>query len=101
MTTSTAQHAHIPIQSPSQLSAHLKSLRKTHGLTQSQLGARIGVGQTRVADIEKQPGAVSVDQLLQVLHALDARLLLAPTATATPAARNTSAKNATPPAADW
>lgn len=91
----------IPIQSPNQLSTHLKSLRKAQGLTQAQLGARIGVGQTRVADIEKQPGAVSVDQLLQVLHALDARLLLAPAAPATPAARNTSAKSATPLAGDW
>jgi HTH-type transcriptional regulator/antitoxin HipB len=85
----------IPIQSPSQLSTHLKSLRKAQGLTQAQLGARIGVGQTRVADIEKHPGAVSVEQLLHVLHALDARLLLAPPAPAS------LAKGATPPAGDW
>jgi len=68
----------ILVHSPSQLSTHLKSLRKTQKLTQTQLGARIGVKQTRIADIEKNPGAVSVAQLMQVLHALDARLLLAP-----------------------
>ena len=65
------------IQTPAQLSTHLKSLRKAHKLTQAQLGALIGVKQTRMADIEKNPGAVNVAQLLQVLHALDTRLLLA------------------------
>ncbi|MEJ8847360.1 helix-turn-helix domain-containing protein [Variovorax rhizosphaerae] len=68
----------ILVHSPSQLSAHLKSLRKAQKLTQTQLGARVGVKQTRIADIEKNPGAVSVAQLMQVLHALDARLLIAP-----------------------
>ncbi len=67
----------FPIQASAQLSVHLKSLRKARGLTQTALGERIGVKQVRMADIEKNPGAVSLDQLLQVLHALDARLLLA------------------------
>lgn len=67
------------IQTSAQLSVHLKSLRKARGMTQIALGERIGVKQVRIADIEKNPGAVSLDQLLQVLHALDARLLLADT----------------------
>jgi HTH-type transcriptional regulator/antitoxin HipB len=69
----------FPVQTPAQLSVHIKSLRKARGLTQAALGERIGVKQVRVADIENNPGAVSLDQLLQVLHALDARLLLADT----------------------
>lgn len=69
----------FPIQTPAQLSVHLKSLRKARGLTQAALGQRLGVKQVRIADIESNPGAVSLDQLLQVLHALDARLLLADT----------------------
>lgn len=76
----------IPLQTAAQLTAHLKSLRKAKGLTQAALGERIGVKQVRVADIERDPGAVSVGQLLQVLHVLDARLLIekveAPSATA-------------------
>jgi HTH-type transcriptional regulator/antitoxin HipB len=68
----------IGIDSAKELSAHLKALRKTHKLTQAQLGQRLGVKQTRMADIEKNPGVVSVAQLLEVLHALDARLLLVP-----------------------
>lgn len=66
-----------PVLTPDQLSVHLKSLRKARGWTQAQLGERIGVKQVRVADIERNPGSVSVDQLIQVLHALGARLQLA------------------------
>jgi HTH-type transcriptional regulator/antitoxin HipB len=66
-----------PIQTADQLSAHLKSLRKALGLTQAQLGERIGVKQVRIADIERDPGAISVGQLLEIIHALDARLLIA------------------------
>jgi HTH-type transcriptional regulator/antitoxin HipB len=90
----------FPLQTASQLSVHLKSLRKARGLTQTALGERIGVKQVRIADIERNPGAVSLDQLLQVLHALDARLLLADTqlyagTKPSPAAR------AGEPRADW
>jgi len=61
------------------MSVHIKSLRKARGMTQTDLGARIGVKQARVVDIENNPGSVSLEQLIQVLHALDARLLLADT----------------------
>lgn len=67
----------FPLQTSAQLSVHLKSLRKARGLTQTALGQRVGVKQVRMADIEKNPGAVSLDQLQQVLHALDARPLSA------------------------
>lgn len=81
------------IHSPTQLSAHLKSLRKARRLTQAQLGALIGVGQTRMADIEKNPGAVNVAQLLEVLHALDTRLMLT--------SADKTAPSAAPGTADW
>ncbi|MHB1200883.1 MAG: helix-turn-helix domain-containing protein [Polaromonas sp.] len=90
----------FPVQTSAQLSVHLKSLRKARGLTQAALGERIGVKQVRMADIENAPGAVSLDQLLQVLHALDARLLLADTqryADTTPS----PAPQANRPSADW
>ena len=90
----------FPIQTSAQLSVHIKSLRKARGLTQSALGERLGVKQVRVAEIEKNPGSVSLDQLLELLHALDARLLLADTK------RYASAPPSTPllvqsPQADW
>jgi HTH-type transcriptional regulator / antitoxin HipB len=77
-----------PIQSPGQLSAHLRSLRKARGLNQVQLGAALGVGQARVARIERDPAAVSVEQFLDLLGALGVQMVLratGPRATATPA----------------
>ncbi|MDP3760712.1 MAG: helix-turn-helix domain-containing protein [Ramlibacter sp.] len=73
-----------PVQTAGQLSAHLKSLRKACGMTQAELGQRIGVKQVRVADIERNPAAISVEQLLEIIHALDARLLIARAATCPP-----------------
>lgn len=64
------------VQSPAQLSAHLKSLRKTRRLTQAQLAKRLGIGQPRLADIEKHPEAVSSAQLLDLLAALGVDVLL-------------------------
>jgi HTH-type transcriptional regulator/antitoxin HipB len=87
------------VQNAGQLSVHIKSLRKARGLTQAALGQRICVKQARVADIERDPGSVSLDQLIQIVHALDARLLLADTqryGTTDPQAHIASEK-----AADW
>jgi len=67
-----------PIQSPGQLSAHLRSLRKSRGLNQVQLGAMLGVGQTRIARIERDPTAVSVEQFLALLGALGVQMVLRP-----------------------
>ncbi len=67
-----------PIQSPGQLSAHLRSLRKLRGLNQVQLGALLGVGQTRIARIERDPTAVSVEQFLVLLGALGVQMVLRP-----------------------
>jgi HTH-type transcriptional regulator/antitoxin HipB len=69
-----------PIQSPGQLSAHLRSLRKSRGLNQVQLGAVLGVGQTRIARIERDPTAVSVEQFLALLGALGVQMVLRPNA---------------------
>lgn len=65
-----------PVQNSAQLSAHLKSLRQAKGISQAKLGKLLGVGQVRIADIEKNPGAVSIDQLVKILHLLDTRLVL-------------------------
>jgi HTH-type transcriptional regulator/antitoxin HipB len=46
----------------------------------------IGVGQARVAAIEKNPGAVSLDQLLQIVHALGAKLQLVDSSATAPSA---------------
>jgi len=65
-----------PIQTPHQLSIHLRSLRRARGLSQAALGKALGVGQTRVARIEGNPTAISVEQLIDVLGALGVQLVL-------------------------
>ena len=65
-----------PIRFSDQLRQHLRALRKAKGLTQAQLGTLLGVGQVRIAEIERDPSAVSVAQLFKLLTALDAHLVL-------------------------
>jgi HTH-type transcriptional regulator / antitoxin HipB len=66
----------MPLHSPAQLAPHLKSLRKTRGLTQAQLAKRLGISQSRLADIENHPETVSSAQLLDLLAALGVEVLL-------------------------
>ena len=65
-----------PINFADQLAQHLKSFRKSRGLTQVQLAQHLGVTQSRVAEIEMHPGKVSLENLLNVLAALNVRMLL-------------------------
>lgn len=67
-----------PIQSPGQLSSHLRALRKARGLSQAQLGGVLGVGQTRITRIEHDPTAISVEQFLGILNALGVQMVLRP-----------------------
>jgi len=62
--------ATFPIRFPDQLRQHLRALRKARGLTQSQLGARVGVSQARIAEIEANPGLVNFEQLVKLLSVL-------------------------------
>jgi HTH-type transcriptional regulator / antitoxin HipB len=66
------------LQVPSQLSSHLRALRKAKGLSQAALGARLGLSQARIARIEGEPLSISVEQLLRVLAALDVGVTLEP-----------------------
>lgn len=78
-------HMDYPVQLTNQLPQFLKSLRKSRGLTQTELARRLGVGQSRVADIERNPGSVSVEQLMQLLSILGAGLVIqAPPTDTTP-----------------
>lgn len=94
------------IQTPLQLSSHLRSLRKSRGLSQAELGLALGVGQTRVARIEGSPTAISVEQLLELLSALGVQLVLrdlepaqAESPTGPPAKRDATKRHT--PKTDW
>ncbi len=61
-----------PIHTPNQLAAHLRALRLAKGLNQTELATMLGLTQSRVARIEKDPLSIRVDQLLRILAALGA-----------------------------
>jgi HTH-type transcriptional regulator/antitoxin HipB len=66
------------LQTPQQLADQLRSLRKERGLTQAALGELVGLDQTRVAKIERDPSVVSLKQLMRLLAVLRVRVLLQP-----------------------
>lgn len=59
-----------------QLAPQLRSLRKSRGLSQAGLARQLGVSQSRIAAIERDPSSVSAGQLLQFLAALNVELVL-------------------------
>ena len=67
------------IQTPAQLTHHLRALRKARGLSQADLGALMGLSQSRIARMEKSPTHISVDALLLLLSALQSEMLLSNT----------------------
>lgn len=65
-----------PIPLIDQLSQHLRSFRKTRGLSQAQLAKLMGITQARIAIIEGNPSVVSVGQLFEMLRLLQAQFVL-------------------------
>lgn len=72
------------LQTPTQLATHLRALRHAKGLTQAQLGRLIGLDQSRIAKIERNPRLVSVGQILKLLSALGVQVALQPMQAAQP-----------------
>lgn len=68
------------VATPSHLSSVIKSLRKKRGLTQSDLGERLGLSQERVSVMENHPEKIPTDQLFTLLMALGAEIHVTPKA---------------------
>ena len=66
----------IKLTSGSQLKTHLKSLRKAKGWSQQMLGEKLGLSQSRIVQIEKNPELVSFDQLIHLFSILGASLMV-------------------------
>lgn len=65
-----------PVNTALQLRAVLKSLRKSRGLTQVQLGAKLSLSQKRIAGIEKNPHVTTFDQISRIVGLLGARVVI-------------------------
>lgn len=63
-----------PLVTPGQLGSMLQAARKAQGLTQSALGSRIGLSQSRVSHLELNAHELSVEQLLAWCGALGLEL---------------------------
>ncbi|WP_261524904.1 helix-turn-helix transcriptional regulator [Burkholderia multivorans] len=72
----------FPVQTLAQLRPILVGFRKSAGLTQAQLAARLGVTQQSYAQLEANPSAVSIERLFKVLNVLGVRLSLDPATSA-------------------
>jgi HTH-type transcriptional regulator/antitoxin HipB len=64
------------LQSPSQLSLHLKSLRKSRRVTQADMAKRLAVTQERYSQIERNPELIATGRLLEILAVLGVDVLL-------------------------
>ncbi|MEO8014548.1 MAG: helix-turn-helix transcriptional regulator [Polaromonas sp.] len=65
-----------PIDTPQQLRTILRSLRQASGLTQVQLGQKLGVTQKRIARIEAAPQVTAFDQIARMVTALGYRVVI-------------------------
>lgn len=84
-----------PVDTPQQLRTILRSLRQSRGLTQAQLGQKLGVSQKRIARIEAAPEVTAFDQISRMVSAMGCRLVIEEPAS--PGAASPSAA----PAAEW
>jgi HTH-type transcriptional regulator / antitoxin HipB len=84
------------LQSPSQLSLHLKSLRKSRNLSQADMAKRLQITQERYSKMERNPQLIASGRLLEILAHLGVDVLLklrppqsprTPTSTPTPTPR--------------
>ena len=60
-----------PVKTPQQLGAVLQGCRKTHQLTQAQVGERIGLAQKEISKLEMNPATTSLARVFKVLSALE------------------------------
>ncbi len=66
-----------PLLTAHQLGAELHAARKAQGLSQAELGVRIGLSQSRVSYLELNPDQLSFEQLLAWCAVLRLELAIA------------------------
>ncbi|MHA1066442.1 hypothetical protein BJP35_2297 [Enterobacter sp. J49] len=66
----------LAIYSPKQLANHLKLTRQKHGLTQTELAARIGIKQATISNFENNPDKTTIKTFFKLIQALEMSLVL-------------------------
>jgi HTH-type transcriptional regulator/antitoxin HipB len=67
-----------PIKTPRQLGAVLKGWRRERTLTQRDAGARVGLAQKAISNLELAPERSGLGQVFKLLAALDLELVVRP-----------------------
>lgn len=93
--------ADFPVRIPQQLPPLLQGFRKTAGLTQADLAARMGITQQTLSAMERNASQVSVSRLLKLLGVLGVELVLRSQPAAHPEAPDLPVGPAKPGKAAW
>ncbi len=64
------------IRTPPQLGAVLRGYRRDRGLTQKDVGSKVGLAQNAVSQIESIPGRAGLARVFRLLAALDLELVV-------------------------
>ena len=64
------------IATASQIGSALVARRKTLGLSQNDIGAKLDLSQNRISELETNPGTITVAQLLALANVLGLELRL-------------------------
>ncbi len=66
------------IKTPVQLGSVLQGYRRERGLTQKEVGAKVGMAKKAVSKIELAPGRTGLSLIFKLLAALDLELVVRP-----------------------
>ena len=66
------------IKTPQQLGAVLEGYRKVRGLTQKDIGSKVGMAQNVVSLLERTPQRAGLARVFKLLAALDLELIVRP-----------------------
>jgi HTH-type transcriptional regulator / antitoxin HipB len=75
-----------PVKTPKQLGSVLQGYRRERGLTQTDVGTKVGLAQKAVSKIELAPERAGLNMIFKLLAALDLELVVRPRGT--PAGRS-------------
>ena len=65
-----------PLVTAAQLGSLLRGARKSLKLTQAQLANRVDLSQRRISELELEPGALSVNQLITLCNQLGLQVVI-------------------------
>lgn len=65
-----------PIKTPEQLGAVLRGYRRDQSLTQKSVGAKCGLAQNAISQIEAAPGKASLARIFKLLAALELEIVV-------------------------